>query len=102
MCMVFEGQILLPQNEKEELLCVDTDEAYKEMKNIFHGFFNLNEIDFKVLKKRKQKLMKKNKDWGKRSCDEMVEYYSTFKPANWVKLPNSEKQKHSIECVQCP
>ena len=100
--MVFEGHMLLPKSEKDELLYVDINQGFADMQNLFQGHFEANLIDLKKLKKNIQRFLQKNKEWGRDDCMSRDEYYSTFKPAVWSNLSELEKQQHNVDCKHCP
>ena len=100
--MVFNMQMLLPKSERDNLVSVDIDQGFADMKNLFQGHFEANLVDFPKLKKNIQRFKQKNKDWGRDDCASRDEYYHTFRPAIWVQLSESEKLKHSLDCKQCP
>ena len=101
--LVFECQILILKNEND-LAFVEVKQGFSDMKTLFKDHFDVNQIEFKLksLKKNISRFQEFNKTWGRNDCDSRDEYYNTFSPANWDKLSDSEKCKHTLFCNECP
>ena len=78
------------------------DQGIDDIKNIFNNHFSMSELDFKKLKKHKDRLIATMTKWGKnRGCDDRDIYLKTFSVNNWLALDQTSKLKHSVFCKEC-
>ena len=99
--MIFSEQMLLPKNDNDKHAKVKLEQGFEDLKNLFQQHFDANTINLSKMKKNISRFWAKYDKWGRNDIVSRDEYFSTFTPAIWNKLNESEKRKHSLNCRQC-
>ena len=98
---IFQGQKLLPVDKKELELCIDINQGFLDMQNLFVNHFDILQLNLKNLKKNISRFHDLNKQWARNNNEAKEEYYDSFSPQKWVKLTKTEQNNHTLFCKEC-
>ena len=93
--IMFSLRKLLPKNDADKIAIVDTKVGFKDLQDLFGEHYDARLLDFGSLIKNKSRFLDTNKKWSKHNHKDFETYYNLFSPANWKKMDESLKIKHS-------
>ena len=102
ICNVLMGIKLLPQENSMADTFVELEQGINDMNSIFDGHFLMSELDFDKILKHSKRIVNTVNTWKRNSGRVNMEtYFDTFSAANWLKLDENIKNKHTPSCSEC-
>ena len=80
---------------------VPLKEGFIKLQELFGNHFEANSLQYNLFIKNINRFKNTNKQWSRVHAKNKQKYYNVFSPANWLKLTDNEKKRHTRNCEEC-